>query len=128
MSVHTEATDAHASDHDDHDGDHAAEPALPEPASPAWLPLVGGALFLLALLAFLLTRSDEEPQSANADTTATAAAEEAPPGATGTAAQVARPGRTPPSAVQAPGAPVRENPGDVAPRRPSGPSGARPAE
>src|SRR5688572_10734345 len=32
-----------------------------EPRTPMWLPLLGGGLFLLALLLFLATRSDEEP-------------------------------------------------------------------
>jgi len=46
-----------------------------EPRTPMWLPLLGGGLFLLALLLFLATRSDEEPIAEDtADATAAAAA------------------------------------------------------
>jgi len=46
-----------------------------EPHTPMWLPLLGGGLFLLALLLFLATRSDEEP---SADSAAEPTAEQAP--------------------------------------------------
>jgi len=51
-----------------------------EPRTPMWLPLLGGGLFLLALLLFLATRSDEEPVAEdNADTTAQQAPAEPQP-------------------------------------------------
>ena len=37
-----------------------------EPRTPLWLPLLGGGLFLLALLLFLATRSDDDADSDNA--------------------------------------------------------------
>ena len=80
---------SHGHDHghdpveDDHDDDHHDVEAPPaEPESPAWLPLLGGALFLLALLAFLVTRSPETEETApapGASDTAAAAAPSADP-------------------------------------------------
>jgi len=60
--------DHHETDSDELDPD--------EPRTPMWLPLLGGGLFLLALLLFLATRSDEEP--AAEDASADVAAEQAP--------------------------------------------------
>ena len=82
MSAHGHAHDDHDDEHDDHDH-HPVEPPLPEPESPAWLPLLGGALFLAALLLFLVTRANEP-----------AVAEATAPSATGAAA--AEPAPTPP--------------------------------
>lgn len=58
---HTDAHghhDDHGHDDHGHDDDHG-EPPPPEPASPAWLPLLGGALFLLAFLVYLFTSADD---------------------------------------------------------------------
>ncbi|HEY8946379.1 MAG TPA: hypothetical protein VIM73_19140 [Polyangiaceae bacterium] len=108
MSAKPEAPHGHdehgGADHDDQDHDHHAEPPLPEPASPAWLPLLGGALFLLGLLAFLVTRPSEAEAG---DTTDAPAAAEPTPAARPTAVRPDvppaarpmlpdRPGGTPP--------------------------------
>jgi hypothetical protein len=92
MSAHDHApADAHeAAEHDDHD-DHAEAPP-PEPESPAWLPLLGGALFLVGLLFFLLT-GESEP-SAAAEPAASAAPAAAPAPAAPSAATL-RPRRPP---------------------------------
>ena len=72
---HAHSTD----DHDDHADDadeHHAEPPPEEPKSPGWLPLLGGGLFLGALLLFLATRSAEpaEPEVTAPSATAEPAA------------------------------------------------------
>ena len=64
-----EGHDAHA-----HDDDHG-EPPPPEPASPAWLPLLGCALFLLAFLVYLFTSADEGGANAARATAEAAAAD-----------------------------------------------------
>jgi hypothetical protein len=86
----------HASEHDAHTAH--AEPALPEPESPAWLPLLGGGLFLLGLLGYLVTRTpdpEDEAAKAAAAASASAAAVPAPaPRPIGSTAE--RPRRIPP--------------------------------
>ncbi|HET9957571.1 MAG TPA: hypothetical protein VFQ61_23900 [Polyangiaceae bacterium] len=60
---------AHGHDHaghdDDHGGhdDHHVEPPPPEPESPAWLPLLGGGLFILGLVVYLLMQSNPSAPS-----------------------------------------------------------------
>ena len=100
------AHDAHAAaDHDAHDAHDAhafdGEPiqALPadEPLTPGWLPLVGAALFVVAITAFLASRVDtgaspQAPQAAAHAPEAPAAAAAAAPAtaaADGTARQPA---------------------------------------
>jgi hypothetical protein len=84
MSSEGHARHDHDHDHDDDADDHHAIEAPPdEPESPGWLPLLGGALFLAALVVFLLTRSpepDPPPQAAPAEAAAEGAAP-APEGA-----------------------------------------------
>ncbi len=46
------------SEHAGHDADGLDHD---EPKTPMWLPLLGGVLFLLAFMLFLVTRSDEQP-------------------------------------------------------------------
>ncbi len=85
MSAQDHAPHAHGADEHDadaaHDDDHAhAEPPPPEPDSPAWLPLLGGGLFLLGLLGYLVMSSPEpgEDDATNAAATAEAPAAKAP--------------------------------------------------
>jgi pyruvate dehydrogenase E2 component (dihydrolipoamide acetyltransferase) len=129
---HDHSADDHAAgdheDHDDHD-DHDVEAIPPEPESPAWLPLLGAALFLLALLGFLLANTEEtEPASAAATAEAAAAPAPTPEPAAAPAAAAASP-RPRPMIPRMPrpdgntaanGAPGRANP-------PTFPGGARPA-
>jgi hypothetical protein len=56
MSGHGDHADEHAADAHDHDDDHHAPPALPEPPTPLWLTLLGIGLFLAAGIAFVATR------------------------------------------------------------------------
>lgn len=91
MSAHSAAHDhahdtashashgAEASDHDpwadgdDHDDGHHAEPPPPEPESPVWLPILGGAIFLLVLIGYLLVRQEEPSAGVQGDVGAEAA-------------------------------------------------------
>jgi hypothetical protein len=127
---HDHSADDHAAgDHENHDDqdDHDAEPVPPEPESPAWLPLLGGALFLLALVGFLLTDTEEsEPAAAAATAEVAAAPAPAPEPVAAPAAASPRPRPTiprmpkPDANGQAFDAPSRANP-------PTFPGGARPA-
>ena len=57
MSASNEPESAHAADAHDDDDDGPINELLPdEPHTPMWLPLLGGVLALLAILAFLVTR------------------------------------------------------------------------
>lgn len=59
MSGHGDPHDeAHGDEEHEHDDDHHAPPALPEPATPLWLTLVGVGLFLAAAIAFVATRDE----------------------------------------------------------------------
>jgi hypothetical protein len=73
---HPNTHDEHAGHHDD--GHHAPEPPPDEPKSPVWLPLLGGALFLAALLLFLVTRSPEAEEPTEAEPTPADSASAAP--------------------------------------------------
>jgi hypothetical protein len=50
--------DAHDGDGHEHDDDHHAPPALPEPVTPLWLTLLGVGLFLVAGIWFVATGSE----------------------------------------------------------------------
>jgi hypothetical protein len=64
--------DLHAGHDDHHDETTSDDFPADEPSSPAWLPLLGGALFLAAIFAFVVFGSDEK--DAGADTAAAATA------------------------------------------------------
>src|SRR5690606_6527740 len=70
------SAEGHAPSHDDIDehSEHAAEPPPDEPESPAWLPLLGGALFLVALLVYLVTDSGSAEETVQPEVAAEAAA------------------------------------------------------
>src|SRR5690606_32411878 len=70
------SAEGHAPSHDDgHEhSEHAAAPPPDEPESPTWLPLLGGALFLLALFVYLVTDSGTGEDTAQAEIAAEAAA------------------------------------------------------
>lgn len=74
-----------------------------EPRTPMWLPLLGSGLFLLALLLFLATRTDEEPVD---EISADPAAEQAP---AADAEQAAPTEQDPTEQAQAPTAPARRD-------------------
>lgn len=85
-----------------------------EPRTPMWLPLLGGALFLAALMLFLVTRSDEDSpdEAGTGDLAAEPASGEAEPatdtaeGKEGSPAPArARPRGAAPPADPRPGAP-----------------------
>ena len=108
MSAHDhEPEGEHAAEALDAHDDHGEAPP-PEPASPAWLPLLGGALFLAGLLLFLLMGSSDPNDSAEPAASAEAPTEPAP--AARVPSGLARPRRipslTPPPGrdAQAPGA------------------------
>src|SRR5690606_41365379 len=70
------SAEGHAPSHDDgHEhSEHAAAPPPDEPESPTWLPLLGGALFLLALFVYLVTDSGTGEDTAQAEIAAEAPA------------------------------------------------------
>ncbi len=81
MSAPTEPAASHAADDDD---DEPESELLPdEPHTPMWLPLLGGVLALLAILAFLMTRppgktAEQLSQKASPASSAAASASAAP--------------------------------------------------
>jgi hypothetical protein len=111
MSAHdhapasTESHEDHDHDHDHDESDHDA-PSPDEPQTPAWLTLLGAALFLSGILLFVATQPERKTadelaqEAAQANPTATVAeAEQAP------RAAPAGPAPAPPSPAQpAPGA------------------------
>jgi hypothetical protein len=115
----------HATGDDVHDA-HDHEPAPPpEPESPAWLPLLGGGLFLLGLLVFLFTRTPEPANAAEG-----AAAEPSKPPAAAPPSDAALRPRVLPSnpevraladKMRAPGAAPMLRPAAPPPNRPSAP-------
>ena len=56
---HDTDADLHAG-HDDHHETTSDDFPADEPRSPAWLPLLGGALFLAGIFAFVVFSSDED--------------------------------------------------------------------
>jgi hypothetical protein len=83
--------EAHGDDSPDHDDDHHAPPALPEPATPLWLTLLGVGLFLIAGILFIASRSDGKT---TAQLTAVPSAEAAPAPAPAAAPGQPTPGGT----------------------------------
>lgn len=69
-SAHARADHGHGehdeAGHDDHAHGHDEPPPPPEPETPLWFTLLGGALFLLFGLAFLVF-SDDAPKAEGAD-------------------------------------------------------------
>jgi hypothetical protein len=82
---HHPGAEPHA-DHDDHHDETTSDdfPA-DEPHSPGWLPLLGGALFLAAIFAFVVLGSTDNPAETSQEAAAPAAV----------AAPVARPAQRP---------------------------------
>lgn len=110
---HGKAAHAHAAHghgdagHDDHD-DHAHDEPLPppEPETPLWFTLLGGVLFLVLGLVFLVFNGDDVAKGEGAETTKR-------PGGTAVAAQAADT-----AAKRPPAPPVRRLlPGDLEKKR-----------
>ena len=60
-------------DHAGHDETTSDDFPADEPRSPGWLPLLGGALFLAGIFAFIVLGSDDAPVDATAAPTVAAA-------------------------------------------------------
>ena len=75
---HDAGTDPHAGHDDHHDETTSDDFPADEPRSPGWLPLLGGGLFLAAILAFVLLGSDDKSSEASKEAAAPAAAAPAP--------------------------------------------------
>jgi hypothetical protein len=127
MSGHGDPHDEARPDEHDHEDDHHAPPALPEPPTPLWLTLLGIGLFLIAGILFVATREDGKT---TAQLTAVPSAEAAP------AAAAPAPNPNPAAALPRPAAPstAMPNPANPAgrlnapPNPPGGPGGvAQPA-
>ncbi|HEX2874853.1 MAG TPA: hypothetical protein VHP33_26565 [Polyangiaceae bacterium] len=119
MSGHGDPHEAHGEgqEHDEHDDDHHAPPALEEPATPLWLTLLGLGLFLLAGIVFVITREDGKT---SAELAAVPAGEAA---ASAAAAPAPAPAPNPAAAPNPGNVPVRLN---APPNPPGTPSAARP--
>jgi len=78
---HDAGADSHAGHDDHHDETTSDDFPADEPHSPAWLPLLGGGLFLAAIGLFLLLGSNDKPAEAGAEAAAPAAAPAVPPAA-----------------------------------------------
>jgi len=76
---HDADADSHAGHDDHHDETTSDDFPADEPRSPGWLPLLGGGLFLAAILAFVLIGSDDKPSEPGKEAVAPAAV--APPAA-----------------------------------------------
>lgn len=92
MSAPTDPEAAHAADAHDDDDEPVNELLPGEPHTPMWLPLLGGVLALLALLAFLLTR----PPGKTAEQLSKQAAPPASAAPSASASGAAAPGHPPP--------------------------------
>ena len=71
MSAHGHEPEA-ASAHEHADHEESDELAPDEPHTPGWLPLLGAALFLAAILLYVVTRPAVDPNAAPSDDTTTA--------------------------------------------------------
>ncbi len=78
---HDAGTDPHAGHDEHHDETTSDDFPADEPRSPGWLPLLGGGLFLAAILGFVLLGSDEKPSETKEAAVPTAVAPSAAPAA-----------------------------------------------
>jgi hypothetical protein len=75
---HDAGTDPHAGHDDHHDQTTSDDFPADEPRSPGWLPLLGGGLFLAAILAFVLLGSDDTSSETAKEAAAPVVAKAAP--------------------------------------------------
>src|SRR3954465_10333506 len=75
---HDSGAESHA-DHDDH-ADETTSDDFPadEPRSPGWLPLLGGGLFLAAILAFVIIGREDKPSETAKEAVAPVVAQPSP--------------------------------------------------
>ncbi len=110
MSGHDDADTAHEA-HDDHHETSSDDFPDDEPRSPGWLPLLGGALFLAGILAFVVFGGDDAADGGVAAAVPSPAAAPSPiavPALAGAAAAAQRPAMRLPPGLQLPagGAPT----------------------
>jgi hypothetical protein len=105
---HNDSGAVHGADHDDQHETSSDDFPADEPRSPGWLPLLGGALFLVGIFAFVVIGASGKTAEELAKDAAAAAPSAAAPAAT----QVAAPGSPPaqrPAALIPPGVAVPAN-------------------